>query len=180
MSLVWVGLTSASLRCIKLQKKKEKSSSSVLSVATHGGFCLRKAEFCEHGAGLFFCQSSSAMTKTTARWSSGLLNPPLECMGTPEATVLIQATSSPDMPPRCPRASLGMPPFCCSRVQGGGCRGWGADGEAGAVGDGHPDYASSYGLFTLDTKQYGKQSIAPQRLKPRSPRTPASPLPSIM
>lgn len=35
----------------------------------------------------------------------------------------------------------------------------------GAVGDGHPDYASSYGLFTLDTKQYGKQSIALQQHK---------------
>lgn len=27
----------------------------------------------------------------------------------------------------------------------------------GAVGDGHPDYASSYGLFTLDTKQNDKE-----------------------
>lgn len=25
------------------------------------------------------------------------------------------------------------------------------------MGDGHPDYASSYGLFTLDTKQYDEQ-----------------------
>lgn len=40
------------------------------------------------------------------------------------------------------------------------------------VGDGHPDYASSYGLFTLDTKQYSKQGIAPQQQKPCSLRMP--------
>lgn len=42
------------------------------------------------------------------------------------------------------------PPRCCCR------------GEE-AVGDGHPDYNSSYGLFTVDTKRRGERSVAPQR-----------------
>lgn len=76
---------------------------------------------------------------------------------------MIQTTSSPDMPPRCPLASLG-PPFVAAERRG--------EAVDRAVGDGHPDYASSYGLFTLDTKQYSKQSIAPQRQKPCSLRMP--------
>lgn len=38
-----------------------------------------------------------------------------------------------------------MPPLCYSRGEGG----------SGGVGDGHPDYTSSCGLFPLDTKQDG-------------------------
>lgn len=114
------------------------------------------------------------MTKTTAHWSSALLDPPPGCTSAPEATILIQATSSPRHAPTMPACLTGHAPFCCSRGKEGGMSGgrW--------VGDGHPDYASSYGLFTLDTKQYGKQSIAPQRLKPHSPTTPASPFPSTI
>jgi len=44
--------------------------------------------------------------------------------------------SRPPRPPRCPPASLGMPPLVVA-VEG---KGWG--------GDGHPDYATSHGLFT--------------------------------
>lgn len=92
-------------------------------------------------------------------------NPPLGQTSTPEATVLIQTTSSRDMPPQCPCASLGMPPFCCNRGKGGMVD--------EAVDDGHPDYTSSCGLFTVNTKQAGKQSIAQQQQKLYLLRMPA-------
>ncbi|CAJ1087755.1 Hypothetical predicted protein [Xyrichtys novacula] len=58
--------------------------------------------------------------------------------------------SDSDKPPQCPparppaRLSGHAPLFAAA--EGGG------DADR-AVGDGHPDYASSYGLFTLHTKQ---------------------------
>lgn len=90
------------------------------------------------------------MTRKIAWW---VLNPPLGQTSAPGATVLIQSTASPDMPHDAHVPQWACPPFVTDE-EGGVWR---------AAGAGHPDYASSYGLFTLYTKQYGNQRNTPQQ-----------------
>lgn len=83
-----------------------------------------------------------------------VLDPPLAQMNTPEATILIQTSLIPRHAPVMPVCLTGHVPILLQLTERGG---WGVLGVDGVVGDGHPDYASSYGLFTIDTKQCGKQ-----------------------
>lgn len=158
---VWFDL--CFLRCLVASSPKVPQLSWVTSLRLHTThttdvFLLQERHYLNVLRGLFSCRLISTMTRTIAWWILWGAQPSPGTDEHPEATVLIQTTSSPDMPPRCPRASLGMPSFCCSWKK----EGWGGAVDW-AVGDGHPDYASSYGLFTLDTKQYGRHSIAPQQ-----------------
>lgn len=102
--------------CIKLQKVPQ------LSWVSRSDGCRLYESTIWTSSCLFLCRLLWTMTRTRVWWIPGVLDPPLGQTSVPEATVLIQTASSPDMPLRCPRASLGMPPFCFSRGEGGG--GW--------------------------------------------------------
>lgn len=151
-------LTLIMLRCLAASSLEKVPQPSRVSPPPHAeALWQQRRSVCfnprlglyEHVAGLFLRRLLSAMTRTPALWISGgcstLFWTP------PEATVLIQTNLIPRHAQWCPCASLGMSLFCCRWRGGGGV------GLMGAVGDGHPDYASSYGLFTTDTKRCGKQ-----------------------